>query len=62
MPFGKQEGGERTDGKGSEVKFVRFDLAQQLAINCDVLKFHRIKKAYLRFVFRFANREGKWIA
>ncbi len=25
MPFGKQEGGERTDGKGSEVKFVRLD-------------------------------------
>ncbi len=41
MPFDKQKGGERTDGKGSEVKFVRLDLAQQLAINCDVLKFHR---------------------
>ena len=39
MPFDKQKGGERTDGKGSEVKFVRLDLAQQLAINCDVLKF-----------------------
>ena len=25
MPFDKQEGGERTDGKGSEVKFVSLD-------------------------------------
>jgi|LGVE01.1.fsa_nt_gb hypothetical protein len=25
MPFDKQKGGERTDGKGSEVKFVRLD-------------------------------------
>jgi hypothetical protein len=41
MPFDKQEGGERTDGKGSEVKFVRLDLAQQPATNCDAFKFHR---------------------